>query len=251
MPLIGIIFCTLIVQMLMPLLWYASLRASGSHLELPTVYKTFYKTNILKFLPGFLWNQPGRALQAQKYGVSLGTFTQSAIYELTFTFIPAAILCGIGLSVTFHSSAWYILSGIAFLGALLFIFFPEKWLPFQKQITLLPVRQRFPWCVFLLVVSFSVWGFYASSVYLGVFLLEPARLPSWIIFTALNTTAWVAGFLSPAPAGLGVRELGLSTLLGPSIGDIAVVASLFQRAVEMVGEVLLWAGATWVFKKGE
>jgi uncharacterized protein (TIRG00374 family) len=69
-----------------------------------------------------------------------------------------------------------------------------------------------------------------------------------IIYVVLvNTAAWIVGFLSFIPTGLGVREVVLVLLFMSSIGGATVIAaSLIQRMVELACEGVLWLVATWV-----
>jgi len=66
-----------------------------------------------------------------------------------------------------------------------------------------------------------------------------------LICSAASMLAFVAGFLSLLPGGVGVRETVLTTLLGPIIGTgpallAAVVARLVQLAVESVIAAAIW-----------
>jgi hypothetical protein len=55
--------------------------------------------------------------------------------------------------------------------------------------------------------------------------------------------AWLIGFATPgSPAGLGVREAVLITLLdSPSIEDTLLVAVLISRIVTVLGDMLFFA----------
>ena len=60
------------------------------------------------------------------------------------------------------------------------------------------------------------------------------------LLTACAALAVVAGFLSLIPAGAGVREFVIMTLLAADFGAVAAVASaILLRVVWMVSEVLL------------
>jgi uncharacterized membrane protein YbhN (UPF0104 family) len=60
------------------------------------------------------------------------------------------------------------------------------------------------------------------------------------LLTACAALAVVAGFLSLLPAGAGVREYVMMTLLAPAFGHVAaVVSAVLLRLVWMASEVLV------------
>jgi uncharacterized membrane protein YbhN (UPF0104 family) len=64
----------------------------------------------------------------------------------------------------------------------------------------------------------------------------------WLRSTAFVAVANVAGFLTPSPAGLGVREFLLQQFLAPDLGDqIAVVVVLLLRLLWTVSECVVAA----------
>ena len=73
----------------------------------------------------------------------------------------------------------------------------------------------------------------------------------WLTLACVSL-ATVAGFVSLLPGGIGVRELVLIPLLGPTIGPAnAIIAAIVIRLVWLASE-LLGAGGFWVsrfFKK--
>ena len=77
---------------------------------------------------------------------------------------------------------------------------------------------------------------------ISLLLLALPDTPSFNILHVilLSVAAWTGGFLSPSPAGMGVREISLSTLMGPTFSSTVLIASLSQRAMEIFLEGLLW-----------
>ena len=67
----------------------------------------------------------------------------------------------------------------------------------------------------------------------------------WLTLACVSL-ATVAGFVSLLPGGIGVRELVLIPLLGPTIGPAnAIIAAIVIRLVWLASE-LLGAGGFWV-----
>ena len=123
------------------------------------------------------------------------------------------------------------------------IAWPERLLYLARRQALPPgVIHRSSFLVMLLIYT-AVWFFYGGAVTLLLHALPGTQPPPLLRMVITNTTAWAAGFLSLSPAGLGVRELSLSVMLGAELSAAAVVASLTQRVMELCLEGLLWGVA--------
>ena len=74
----------------------------------------------------------------------------------------------------------------------------------------------------------------------------------WLTLACVSL-ATVAGFVSLLPGGIGVRELVLIPLLGPTIGPAnAIIAAIVIRLVWLASE-LVGAGGFWLvrsFRRG-
>ncbi|HEX7542428.1 MAG TPA: hypothetical protein VF352_09885, partial [Anaerolineales bacterium] len=101
----------------------------------------------------------------------------------------------------------------------------------------------------MLLIYATVWIAYGGAITLLLYALPGTQPPPLLTMVITNTTAWAAGFLSLSPAGLGVRELGLSVMLGAELSAAAVVASLTQRVMELCLEGLIWGVAKLVARK--
>jgi hypothetical protein len=85
------------------------------------------------------------------------------------------------------------------------------------------------------LVSFALMGFIVYLVLSGMFAV--ADVSFWFV-TGVFALAWVAGFVTPgAPAGFGVREAILITLLKPVYGaGVALGVTIALRIVTMIGD---------------
>lgn len=99
------------------------------------------------------------------------------------------------------------------------------------------------WCT----VSWIFTGISMTAVVLALVPLaaDQSLVSLTLICSAAAMLAFVAGFLSLLPGGVGVRETVLATLLGPVIGPgpallSAVVARLVQLAVESLLAAGIW-----------
>ena len=99
------------------------------------------------------------------------------------------------------------------------------------------------WCA----VSWVFTGISMTAVVMALVPLvtDQSLVSLTLICSAAAMLAFVAGFLSLLPGGVGVRETVLATLLGPVIGPgpallSAVVARLVQLAVESILAAGIW-----------
>lgn len=99
------------------------------------------------------------------------------------------------------------------------------------------------WCA----ISWAFTGISMTAVVLALVPLsaDQSVVSLTLICSAAAMLAFVAGFLSLLPGGVGVRETVLATLLGPIIGPgpallSAVVARLVQLAVESILAAGIW-----------
>lgn len=100
------------------------------------------------------------------------------------------------------------------------------------------------WCT----VSWIFTGISMTTVVMALVPLDAGQsiVSLTLICSAAAMLAFVAGFLSLLPGGVGVRETVLATLLGPIIGPgpallSAVVARLVQLAVETILAASIWS----------
>ena len=64
-----------------------------------------------------------------------------------------------------------------------------------------------------------------------------------------NAAAWMIGFLSPIPAGLGIREVALGVMFQPLAPVTQIIfVSLVQRTLELLLEIGLWLVAVALSK---
>jgi uncharacterized membrane protein YbhN (UPF0104 family) len=246
LPATGGLLATLALLLLMSAGWTFALQAVGESISMYTGFSIYYQTSIFRYLPGAVWNLPGRAYLCQKRGISLTIFAQSAFLELFFLLGCGAILAGWGMAVYLSRPEFLALS-VASMGVLgLVIAWPECLLALKWRQALRPrVINRHALLVMLLIYV-AIWFVYGGAIALLLYALPGTQPPPLLTMVIKNATAWTAGFLSLSPAGLGVRELSLSIMLGADLSAAAVVASLTQRVMELCLEGLLWGMAKLV-----
>jgi len=240
---IGALFLNLVMLLLMSLGWTCALHAVGVPMSLRSGFALYYRVSILRYIPGSIWNFPGRAYLCQQRGIPLTTFTKSAFFELYFLLTIAGALAGWGISIYLGNPGLLLLSSVT-TGVLLLaiiLLFPRFSALLRKILGLARAEtlSSRPMAA-MIVIYAAVWISY--GVAMAFLLLALPGTPSFnpLFVIPMSTTAWVAGFLSPSPVGIGVRELCFSVMLGSGFESAVVVASLIQRVLELGLEGVLW-----------
>ena len=249
LPAGGALLSTLALLLLMSTGWTLALQAMGVSITMSTGFSIYYQADIFHYLPGGVWHLPGRAYLCQQRGISLTIFAQSVFFELFFLLGSGAILVGWGLAAYLSRPEFLALSVAAAVALGIVIVWPERLLMLARRhaVPAGVIRRRalFP----MLLIYMMVWFTYGGAIMLLLNALPGMQTPPLLTVVITNTTAWAAGYLSLSPAGMGVRELGLSIMLGADLSAAAVVASLTQRVMEICLDGLLWVVAKLVARK--
>ena len=243
LPVTGALLASLTLLLLMSAGWTFAMKAVGESMSMYTGFSLYYQTSIYRYLPGAVWHLPGRAYLCQQRGISLKVFAQSAFLELFFLLGCGVILAGWGMAVYLARPQFLVLSVVAVVALGLVIIWPDRLLALARRQTLQPGEINRRALLVMLLIYMAVWFSYGVAIALLLSALPGTQPPPLLTVVITNTTAWAAGFLSLSPAGLGVRELSLSLMLGADLSAAAVVASLTQRVMELCLEGLLWGMA--------
>ncbi|MBI3902343.1 MAG: flippase-like domain-containing protein [Nitrosomonadales bacterium] len=205
-----------------------------------------------KYLPGNIGHHVGRVVLAKQSGVPATGTLQAMLVEM---------ICGVGVA-----------SGIALVGMisgsdsglspvvliLLFIAtLPGTWAAlniakrfFPKVMARIPGGEHIapPRIATLMFVSLLYLAtFLAVGLLMDVharflFSAQTSHVPVLVVAFAWS---WLAGYITPgAPAGLGVREAVLVSVLTPVYGaSVSVGLTLVLRAVSTLGDMLAFLGA--------
>lgn len=244
-PLLEAVLLTLTMLVLMPFGWTYALRASGADIGFQAGFSIYYRVSIFHYLPGSIWYLPGRALLCQKQGVSVLEFSRSILLEMLFLLASGGILAGWGLATYLGQPIILVLCVLAAGAAIITILWPVFVLSGAGRLPCpAKVDRRLLLAMFL--VYMAVWFAYGGAIAILLQALANVPTPPVVQVVAVNSAAWLAGFLSLAPTGMGVREVSLATILGLDLGTAALVASLAQRVMEVCLELILWIIARWM-----
>jgi len=220
--------------------------------EVPVVdaIRVFMIANLGRYVPGKVWQIAGLAVLAKDLGVPAQTAAAAAVLGQGVALVGATL---IGLQAVAALSLpglprWVIVAaifGAAFVGLLPPVFRAATGLWFRLARTPEPEHLRPSQAVVWLALGVLNWLLFAGAFWILVrgLGLEVSLIPAASAFAAAYVLGYVMIF---APAGLGVREAFLITLLTPhtgpaSAGGIAVIARLWTTVIEVVPAATFWA----------
>jgi uncharacterized membrane protein YbhN (UPF0104 family) len=232
---------TLIMLLLASWSWTLVMRWVGVPLGGWAGLRIYYRSSILRYLPGSLWYLPGRAYLCQQQGVSLSTFAGGTFLELFFLIATAGMLGGIAVSMRFGLIWLLAISLICLSSVALALLWPER---LQRLVlrghNVGSIQRRGLLAVIL--ADLGAWFMYGTSVSLLLLALGvPTTVSDYAYVICASTAAWTIGFLSLVPTGLGIREASLAGLLRPLAPvEQIVMLGLLQRTIEIFLEGCLW-----------
>ncbi len=205
-------------------------------------------TQIAKYLPGNLFHLLGRHAAGRALGIGHKELAAAALLEVV-GLVTASVSIGLLLlsrpalaALDRGAARGVVIAGMALLLAALLVVAWRKTGPLSK-----PRGSSSSLGAALLAQMIF---FVASGWLFGrcVELAGPGPI-GWTSALGTFSVAWLIGFIMPGAAGgLGVRELAMIQLLGPSIGEPgAMLGALMMRGVTLAGDVT-YLGLTLPFR---
>jgi hypothetical protein len=244
--------------------WSTLLSSYGLKIKLIDILIVYSKAQFAKYIPGNIGHHIGRVYLAREIGIPVHIAIQTMLLESVWVISLGGLLST--LSLLFFSEnlldsnvfglkvEWVALFAIvSFFSPILLLNIMNKYFPDTIEKITGSNKLHIPsWVslikvVFLLFLCFFIVGlildllsnvlFTASGG--GVFFLVCAYAFSWI----------VGYFVPGAPAGLGVREVALTSILSPIYGPgTAISISLLLRVVTVLGDGLIFGAAVLASK---
>lgn len=241
---------------------------SGKHCSRPEALRVYAKANIGKYLPGNVMHYVERNLFAGKLGLSQKQVTAASLLEVGNLLAAAVILAAAMALPWLHGQDWglawqnlyvqellgkgkgMMLGAAAILAAALVIFVSGKYSANCKARTPGYAFRKHPDAAgFLRAFLKGALVYAAVLAVLGILLViayiciggRPSLHEAMLMVSAY-VAAWVLGFVIPgSPGGIGVRELALTLLLSPILGQGAVVSlSILHRMVTVAGDFMAY-----------
>jgi uncharacterized membrane protein YbhN (UPF0104 family) len=240
--------------------WRMLLAGLGNPLRPGAAAGVFFVAQIGKYLPGSVWPYLAQARIGKTYGVPV---SRSAVAGVLFVLlhcatgaVVAAALLPLAGDETIQQRFGWLPWTIPLFVVLLHPRVIHALLSLAHRITRRGAVPRvLPWSAMLPAIGAMAvaWACYGLALFLLVAPLGGSSGQAALLSTGGFALAWTAGFLAAAvlvvaaPAGLGVREVALYSVLAPVLtGGAATAVVVFSRVGQLVGDVV-WAaiGAVW------
>lgn len=236
--------------------WRMILGGLGGPLPYRAAAPIWFLSNIVRYIPGNIWQFLGMAELAHEAGVPrIVTLTSIVLHQVISTAVGVVLAaCYFAL---FDDGEWLRYLRPLLLLAPLGLFLLQPRLldavlnRLLRRLGRPPVRISLTWRqVWLLIGRYIVvWAMMGLSFAALVRGLAPVEWPAATYLVASWAAAYVIGYLTLlTPAGLGVREGALALLLMPVVpAGVAAVIAIVARLWMVAGEVL-GAGAALVVR---
>jgi uncharacterized membrane protein YbhN (UPF0104 family) len=224
------------------LVWRRMTEALGSRtLSLRSAAHIFFVSGLGRYIPGKLWQMAGMAVLAQRAGISPVAATAASLLGQLGFMTMGMIFLAILLPTRYGANA--AMAGVLLIALAVAVFIvggTERGKALRHRVlsrlgprvaeaaTLLD-RMTLPrtvgwWAAYGL--SWIVLGA-GFAVFVSAFVPETLRAPHYLAGTI--AASYLAGFISPTPAGVGGRELIMMALLSdvmpPAAGLVVAIAS--------------------------
>jgi len=247
--------------------WNLMVRCLGGRLALRKGMRIYFLSNLGWYVPGKVWYAVGRGYLGQKEGISAGVISTSVLMEMVVSLTSSALMATLALPLLSPLLGVRVLYlGMAILVLGLVVLHPALMKP---SLTLLErllggleqvmspspgystwstraepgERLRYSVMLGLLGSYLLIWAFVGMAFFVMLNVVHPLSL-TWLPTVAgIYAASWIAGFLTPAPSGFGVREGAVIFLLGnylpvPAVTTAAILFRLWLILAEVVWAVL-------------
>ena len=230
--------------------WAYLLWRMDSRLEKREYLHIHMVSALARYIPGGIWNIVGKAYMCTEKGVEKSATTASMILEYVFQILSSGLFLLFFLPVLIQEFLTPILTaGFILITILILIFLP--WIVrigikilgkvFREDLSGMQIKNRYVYQILAQYVG--VWLFTGFGL---IVLVRAFENISWLqgLYLMLSyPISWVAGFLSPSPNGMGVREGVLRLLLGERYSyELLLLITLTTRIWTILGEVVAFAG---------
>ena len=233
-------------------LWRAIVIALGrAPIGAGAAYRVYFVSSLGRYLPGKLWQVAGMAALAQRAGVSPVAATAAALVgQLAFlsmgmVFLAALLpslygpLAGVGALVLFALAVVLFILGDTARGAALrqrvLSRLGPRFAAAGELLDQLNARRAAVWWI-----AYGIsWLMLGGSFALFVTAFAPEQAGHYRLFAGTVAASYLGGLLLFTPAGIGVREVAMLTLLTPVLTlPAAVVVSAASRLWFTAAELL-------------
>jgi len=238
---------------------------TGTHIPFKNAVTVYTKSNILKYLPGNVFQYVGRNELAINLGirhtdVAMATILDIIMLILASFLISLVLLKGVILEVIYNykNNLMMVLGIIIIVAIIVFIILLWR---FKDELTAFLVRflsvfkKKNILSVLVCMLYYLVVTIVSSLLYMMVLLLVLKQDISSALFMDIcgaYTLSWLIGFITPgAPAGIGIKEAVMMAITGGVLNQEAIVLSLvILRVLTIFGDVMSFVIVQVVVKFG-
>lgn len=246
--------------------WYWLCRSTGEQLPLRTTFGIYLTTQFTKYLPGNVAHHASRLTWAAKAGMSIPAAATTQLMEMLLTGLLVAGITFAGgtrwLKAKLHDyaspgvTALIVGVAVALLVAMAMVYVIHR--AYGLRRILAPVRaivstpnglHGVTLATFFLAANLAVCALALHVLLLGCG--QPTPLSLLVTLTTFSAS-WLAGFLTPgAPAGLGVRETVMFSMLTDAgvAAPIAISSCLAFRLVTTLTDGLAFGAGLTIYRK--
>ena len=221
--------------------WHLLLKSTGKNVAFSDSYRSFFRSGIVRYLPGGIWGIFSKVYWIIKLGIGksqalflvvaesvIGITTGSFIFLATQPPVPFLIYLNLLFFV------------LAFVGIIMLLS-PKYLLTFWRSVTkqqLEILNLPFRYLSGLAVLSIAQWLLFGAGIYWTLIGFHLPIISYWPL-AGIFAASWVVGFVVfLAPTGLGVREGFITLLLSNSLGPAsALMIAMLTRFLLTIGEI--------------
>lgn len=214
-----------------------SLGCNISYLDSFTIYGI---SQIAKYMPGNVFHFASRQIEGEQLRINRKVLIKSTFLELFLL-----VLSGATFGLFLLPSYLEVLSTLHV--AMLFIVI--------ASVSLLVLKRHFNTRLYFSIFLYMLFLLQSGFIFVTVLLLVDSSvsvdIDTVVLFISSFVIAWLIGLVTPgAPAGVGIRELVLITILGSIIADSTLVFSvLLARVITVLGDFAFFLVAWFLSNK--
>ncbi len=223
---------------------------TGKKLPFLSIQYTFCRSNLLKYLPGNVFQYVGRNEIAVQYDLPHKEVALSTLLDVAANILgvlAVAVLCyAAGLQTGLESvlgrvsPAWLGAAAVAVLLVCVIAYKLRAFLLEKLRILFIGANlARYAFCI----AYYAFFALYTGAIYLAV-LTQILNVPlnGRLLFIVIGAyqLSWLLGFIMPgAPGGVGIRETVIVVLLAQYVPqDPVLLAIVMYRIINIVGDFI-------------
>lgn len=248
------ILCLLPILLFASFAWHSLVAGFGVKISFWKNFRVWVLSNAVRFLPGSIWQYPGRVYLASKAGASAAVSSACLVIEILLQVLAGAIIIFLVIPLLpFELSVPQYLVFLSIIPFIIFLFLPKvlhlifplllrvyQKIKKGKEIVQSPLLKNPPWKALLATFGTFILPGASLCFLIKAFTNTPFSL---LISIGIYAVAWLAGyFVFIVPAGLGISDVTLAALLGLFIPlSVASLIVICFRFLLLANEVLIVA----------